>query len=443
MNIKYLFYFLVAIMLLESCSKEDSTGTLTIRLNRTRLELAKGTTKQLVATIPPQIDEKIIWNSSVPNVAIVDSTGLVTAIEEGETVISATVKGLIANCELTVMNVAVDSIVLYKQELGLSPGDSYQMKATIVPSAALQDVEWSSDNEQVVTVDENGVITAIALGEAKVYAKAGGKEAYCLVSVSNNVATLDELKEVFSKAEGGASVSITLTNDIEITEEIVVAQENGLAREFIIDGGGVYSLKWQSESIMFRVGKNQSLTFNNVILDGNSLSVWNYFLYAQGGTITLGEGTIVKNLMGYAICTFSTVTDEDTGEEILGTLVVDGASITENFFVTEGIYMFQNDGRLILKGGNISNNGSGYITINKNPKNPTGEIYIANALPEGSCFELKLWGPRDGDVIVSGWDGYVITESDLQKIVLKYIGYNPVSTQELYLEDGVIKIRIP
>lgn len=439
MKLKYLFYFLMAVMLLESCSKDDPRDVLSLKLNRTRLELAKGATKQLVATVTPYVEEPVMWKSTMPDVATVDSTGFVTAIGEGKTVITASMRDLTASCELTVINVAVDSVVLYRDELKLGPGDTYTMKATVVPAAAPQDVEWRSDNEQVATVDEEGVITAIALGTAKIYAKAGDKEAYCTVDVSNTVATFEELKEMFASTEPGRTVTITLTNNIDITETLEIAQENELAREFVIDGGGEFSLKWLSSKPILKLGKNQSLIFKNVTLDGNSMSPWDYFFYIQGGTMTLDEGTVLKNLASWGICTFRNIVDDESEEIAYATLFVnEGVSITGNSSLQAAtIDMSSNDGRLVLRGGNISDNGSRYIRISRGVSNPTGKIYVANALSENSCFDLYVQYPQNGSVIVEGWEGYMLTEADLAKFVLKD------TSGELYLENGVIKLRIP
>lgn len=63
------------------------------------------------------------------------------------------------------------SVTVYPEELVLPVGETGQLKATVEP-LVLPDksVTWSSEDESIATVDENGVVTAIASGETKIIA---------------------------------------------------------------------------------------------------------------------------------------------------------------------------------------------------------------------------------------------------------------------------------
>lgn len=60
-----------------------------------------------------------------------------------------------------------------------SAGSSYTLKATVQPSG--QKVTFTSGNEKVATVDQNGKVTAVAPGTAKITVTAGGLTATCIV----------------------------------------------------------------------------------------------------------------------------------------------------------------------------------------------------------------------------------------------------------------------
>ena len=80
----------------------------------------------------------------------------------------------------------VASVSLNKTNLSMVEGETETLKATVLPDTALQkDVEWSSTNSAVATVDQNGVVTARAGGSASIIAKTkdGGLTAVCYVSV--------------------------------------------------------------------------------------------------------------------------------------------------------------------------------------------------------------------------------------------------------------------
>lgn len=66
----------------------------------------------------------------------------------------------------------------------LLEGETLQLKATVLPSSASQEVTWRTDNEKVVTVSGEGLVTAMSGGAANVTATtANGKSCSCRISV--------------------------------------------------------------------------------------------------------------------------------------------------------------------------------------------------------------------------------------------------------------------
>ena len=81
----------------------------------------------------------------------------------------------------------VNEVSLDKTELALTVGDTQTLTATITPNDANnKNVSWSSDKPSVATVDENGKVTAVAVGTANITVKTvdGGKTAVCAVTVT-------------------------------------------------------------------------------------------------------------------------------------------------------------------------------------------------------------------------------------------------------------------
>ena len=69
-------------------------------------------------------------------------------------------------------------------EATLTEGESLTLTATVAPEDATdKTVTWSSSDKGVATVDNNGKVTAVAAGTAIITAKAGDKEATCVVTV--------------------------------------------------------------------------------------------------------------------------------------------------------------------------------------------------------------------------------------------------------------------
>lgn len=79
-----------------------------------------------------------------------------------------------------------ESVSLNKSTLSLCMGYSEQLTATVIPSyASVKDVVWSSDDTDVVTVNKQGVVSALKAGTATITVTTtmGGKTATCEVTV--------------------------------------------------------------------------------------------------------------------------------------------------------------------------------------------------------------------------------------------------------------------
>ncbi len=80
---------------------------------------------------------------------------------------------------------SVDSITLNLTDFTLMRiGESYTLRATVTPAGTGLKVNWTSDDPEVATVDENGTVTAVDHGTTVVRASAGGAAAECIVRVS-------------------------------------------------------------------------------------------------------------------------------------------------------------------------------------------------------------------------------------------------------------------
>ena len=112
------------------------------------------------------------WMSSNPEVATVSDKGLVTAQAAGTTTITAMVSnGQALRGSVTVTS-DIGKVTLNKSDLLLrTVGTQERLTATVaVEGGASVPITWVSSNPGVVTVDADGVVTAIADGEAKVTA---------------------------------------------------------------------------------------------------------------------------------------------------------------------------------------------------------------------------------------------------------------------------------
>ena len=178
-------------------SKEEPSEVLveSITLDKATYSMKPGDEVTLHATIAPSnaTNQNVEWILSKEGVVIVDANGTITALAEGSVTVTAMAKdgsGKKAVCKITVVDteeeIAVNNIIIAQENVELPVGEELQLVSIITPiNATNQKVTWDSDNKAVVTVDNNGKITAVGAGETTVTAKTedGGKKAVCKVTV--------------------------------------------------------------------------------------------------------------------------------------------------------------------------------------------------------------------------------------------------------------------
>lgn len=165
-----------------------------VTLNKTSLNVVKGKTSTLTATISPSnaTNNPITWKSSNTKVAAVDGNGKIIGVGVGTAIITATTKDgseKYATCKVTVTNPAsVTSVKLSKTTLSLKVGKTSTLTSTITPSNVTnKTVTWKSSSSSIATVDSNGKITAKKVGKVIITCTASDrskKSATCTVNVT-------------------------------------------------------------------------------------------------------------------------------------------------------------------------------------------------------------------------------------------------------------------
>ena len=177
-----------------------------IELNKTSLTLKEGESETLTATVKPDnaTDKTVTWSSSDASIATIDEGGKVTAVKTGTAEIIASAGENSAKCVVTVYkDIPVASISLNKTELQLIEGESETLVATVKPDDATdKTVVWSSSSEKIATA-ENGVITGVSYGTAKITARSGSVSTTCAVTVLSN-----SNDGVYARSLGGSVVNI-------------------------------------------------------------------------------------------------------------------------------------------------------------------------------------------------------------------------------------------
>jgi uncharacterized protein YjdB len=154
------------------------------------LNVNLGSPMTLKALILPinATDLKLTWSSSDDTVASVASTGALTTHKEGSTVIKVTASdgGLTDTITVNVIK-GVTSITLNKSAATIVVGGTdLNLTASVLPTTATyKTVYWESSKSGIATVDQNGVVHAVAAGTTVIsaFSMDGNKVAKCSITV--------------------------------------------------------------------------------------------------------------------------------------------------------------------------------------------------------------------------------------------------------------------
>lgn len=205
-----------------SCQVTVVKRVKSITLSESSMTIYLPETAQLIATITPSdaVNPVLNWTSSNTSVATVNSEGFITSIGVGTTTIKATTtdgSNLSATCQVSVNKRYVTSITLNETSLVMHIGDTFQLATDIQPeNASDQTLNWSTGNSSVASVDNNGLVTAIAGGTTYIQAKTrdgSSLTARCTIEVMPDYyITLDTLSHIRGEATRIVDLPVSLVN---------------------------------------------------------------------------------------------------------------------------------------------------------------------------------------------------------------------------------------
>lgn len=170
-----------------------------IQLDSTDVSITNVETKQLaVITTPSDATDatSTTWKSSNTSVATVDENGLITAVSNGTTTITAKVGSYTASCTVTVTS-PLTGISFANPAVTLKQGASTDLVVQYTPedTTDAKDVVWSTSDATIAIVN-NGIIVGVGEGSATVTAKVGSFSAECIVTVEKTTITEDMISGI-------------------------------------------------------------------------------------------------------------------------------------------------------------------------------------------------------------------------------------------------------
>lgn len=157
---------------------------------------------------------------------------------------------------------SVDSVTVSPDSITLNPNGTQQLTATVSPAEATETVTWHSESEEVATVSDTGLVTAVGVGDTTITATAGGKSGSCAVKV--------EAADVITKFEADKGIT-ELYAGVGTTAWAKVVYETS--------DGSVPTIDWSSDAEDVFSFKRSGLKYK---ITGKAVGVGH--LYARSGS---------------------------------------------------------------------------------------------------------------------------------------------------------------
>ncbi len=156
----------------------------------------------------------VTWTTNAPAIALVDSTGLVTAWAAGSATISAVVDGTSASAAITVTPVLAASVAVSPSSASVTLGQTVRLIATARDSAGTalnRPITWSSSAPAVATVDTTGLVSTLATGSVTITATADGQSASAAVTITPVLAASVTVTPATATLSAGQTAQLTAT----------------------------------------------------------------------------------------------------------------------------------------------------------------------------------------------------------------------------------------
>ena len=277
----------------------------TLSKTETTLNIGGKETLTITAFVPAYASESATWASNNTTVATVNKSGVITAKALGDAEITATIGEVEKTCTVHVVAVAVNSITL-PAEANVTLGSSLQLNPTVDPAQAASEytITYESSAPEIATVDANGKVAGVAVGDAIITATIADKSAQITIHVvaaqmfskvtdASTLAAKDTIilalrtVPVIAGARDNKKLKVLL-NDVTVTEteayadnacRFVLGTENGKEGfTLTIVGGKTIAVNSGANDIVDANTKN--CKFWEFVADGNK----GYFVRNLGNT---------------------------------------------------------------------------------------------------------------------------------------------------------------
>lgn len=320
------------------------------------------------------------------------------------------------------------AVVLDCEEQELVIGETLQIKSTVTPSDATDNVVWSSDNAAVATVSESGLVTALTAGTTVIEAKCGKVSATCTVSVIDVLAIFD----VVSFEASDCLMDVMTGEDVvpgDVTMSLFGAGEYTYKNVFCAKA---YATDDNYDGPLFMTS-DQNLIFNSYY--ANAYDAWGGIALAQSPDMTAAASS---------------------SEQQFSVWAAGGAYDTQAYAVCY-------DSNTPTEAYPEYLTASGYPTIDFIEARTVDHLYIANSTlvynyftgSDDDNFQVKITGWNgetekgsvtetlvSGATKLSGWRKVSLASfGDIDKLVFKVSGINVAADPSYFCIDQIALVK--
>ena len=192
--------------------------SVTIELSQTSATLQVDRTVDLTATVTGAEASAVAWSvtegtSYVSLSAASGATVTVTAVAAGNAVVTAAVGGVSATCEITVEAPDPTSVTI-AETAQVDIAGTVSLTAELAPAGATGTVVWSTEDDTVAAVSQQGVVTGVSEGKTTITATVNSSISdTCIVSVTPNTVTISGTTYTLSLGTASSVANIDTDSD--------------------------------------------------------------------------------------------------------------------------------------------------------------------------------------------------------------------------------------
>ncbi|TVQ42551.1 MAG: T9SS C-terminal target domain-containing protein [Saprospirales bacterium] len=303
----------------------------------------------------------------------------------------------------------VEGVVINEDDISIQIGESFQLTATILPpGASNQNISWRTENEDIATVNEDGLLTAISVGTtlAIVTTEEGGFEDSVVVEVLSpfevEIIVTEEMFFIFD-------AEVTFNDEVQFTDaagsvvfealagtfQLQIEKEGYLTYSASVEVSGdtilIISLTPLSNTLIhywhfnnIPIGTVEIVEADYTLYQGDRPTIYYDFLpeYVDDPTMTIGymddyvNGSTLNAQLGHPAGAALRVRNRSEGRALIIELPTTNA---ENLFLSFDVHrsgqgMLFNHFEYTLDGENWQNDGIDPLTISIAPDYATNII---------------------------------------------------------------------